>query len=422
MKTLNLFLKLFFLPLFFSSNVHFLLAQTDCEHPNGGDFCFEEVLNPCEQNGAFYWPFNDGCIPSWISANGNPDHRLASDFGPVGPEFGTFVASMQTTNNGFSNGCRNEALFLELDLAPNSNFTLTFSHRTKSNNQNWPSAPINVKVYQTFDMSVSNGWAGTAPCSNLSIPSGSQMIFEIDDFMASSFQQENISFTSINQPGWGLLFVPEINTQNNGQQWIIDLVCVKEAGLTAACDEAYGIQEFEWDNDDCPEMLCIREILDNGSLVTPTNPTLLVNWTSTGGPIAGITNGTCINQNANVFADHEGETISAFLTYNDGLCHDTLTFDIPNCTIPTCDENYIIEVTDWNQDSCPDMLCIREVLDNGDQVSLVGQIVQWTSTGGPIANTTNGGCLTEPNNTLTNHQGQTFTAIISYNNGLCVSP
>ncbi len=193
--------------------------------------------------------------------------------------------------------------------------------------------------------------------------------------------------------------------------------------VTDCCGLNFGIEAFEWDEDTCPEMLCLRVVNDMSEFQEIGSPFNVENieWTANGVVITNVADdqnamGPCITDNNQGLVNFSGQTIVVTFTYNNGQCEGSETFIMPNCTDGVdCLDTYFIQPFDFNGDGCPNMVCINEEI-LGDAVDLSN--ITWTSTGGDITGLVSN-CLTDENNQLFNHIGETLTVTFTYNNGAC---
>ena len=179
----------------------------------------------------------------------------------------------------------------------------------------------------------------------------------------------------------------------------------------------YGFEKFDFDEDGCTDMICLREKLLDGSLSEDLDISNII-WSSPDGEVLGSS--TCLNVEDDNLDEYYGELITVVFQYwdNDTLVDVSLTFNLPICDndlSENCANEFFTEQFDWNDDGCTDMICIREILPNGSVSSNVDIFdINWSAMSGDIPGPTNGVCLTEANNTLSDYNGQTIFATFNY--------
>lgn len=219
------------------SNGSLLLAQSNCDplssFANGG---FEEVEGCTPSgNGCFSKAFNHGCVTEWGAANGTPDACFSFD-NSIDPFQGEMNAALGAI---YSSGCRNEAIFINLDLDPNNSYDLRFHHRTATFGVDGLS-PINVKVYLTTGLTNVTG-NGPDPCNNITLAPGSKLLFNLSNFISDSWTEILIPLEDIPVGLDQLLFVPEATPSTAGTMyWLVDNVKVEEC----VCDPNQACEEF----------------------------------------------------------------------------------------------------------------------------------------------------------------------------------
>jgi len=228
--------------------------QNTCINLNGN---FEEIVGDCtittNTSGSSYInAFINECVSSWGRINGTPDVS-ASFLGITPPPGGGQFMARIGTSNGF--GCINEAILTYPDLEPGKTYTLKFHHRTTGVSP----VPINLKVYQTHQ--IQNNipqTGGFDPCSDISIPWDSELLYSANSTTIDSWTEEIICFTALDFPKYQILFVPTANPgTNSSQYWLVDLICIEEfepcepiTDLTACAEqEDYGFIHFDCEED-----------------------------------------------------------------------------------------------------------------------------------------------------------------------------
>ena len=241
-----------------------IMAQVNtCINTNGS---FEDIINGCPTfviGDCYPDAFHNQCVPHWASVHGSPD--ICSQVVNVSPPIGGGIFMSELTAGHSGPICYNEAIVTTPNLVPGNTYVLKFHHITV-NNLGDP-APINLEIYQTHELAptdYSSSGAGLRPCSELEIPSDSELIYSANDYSSNEWIEEKICFTALDFPKYQILFVPTLNSIGaEVRNWLIDLVCIEPysvctptTDLTACADEEnFGFihfdceddLEFEWD-------------------------------------------------------------------------------------------------------------------------------------------------------------------------------
>lgn len=195
-------------------------GSDDCINENGSF----ETTTSCASNP---FAFNNSCVPNWISVHGSPDLCTSSCLGISPPiDGGNNYAAIGSLHTGNSNGCRNEALFMPLDLIPGNSYIFSFYHRTVGV---YGELPIEVNVLQS---SMPNGIvsSGVSPCSDLEIPANHQVLLSNTSFTSDNWIKETFCFKALDIDEGGLVFFTGQNNDGelNDHLWLIDMVCISE--------------------------------------------------------------------------------------------------------------------------------------------------------------------------------------------------
>ena len=208
-------------------------ASGQCPVPvnivNNGSF--ESVSTPCSLNNAF----SSGCVQSWFSANGTPS------IGTTGAPAGTQFAFLQANN---------EAIYTGINLCPGEMYTLQFSGRTYTSDEE-----SGVRVY------VANGLTPTSNNGDnpLTIQTGWQLVGELDLPNDGTWNENiSLSFSSNNLANNQLVFV-----NASGNDMGIDdvsLTCTSGLGIDIMYTSmGGGTFEFEFDVSNQPSGVSITD-------------------------------------------------------------------------------------------------------------------------------------------------------------------
>ena len=208
-------------------------ASGQCPVPvnivNNGSF--ESISTPCSLNNAF----SSGCVQSWFSANGTPS------IGTTGAPAGTQFAFLQANN---------EAIYTGINLCPGEMYTLQFSGRTYTSDEE-----SGVRVY------VANGLTPTSNNGDnpLTIQTGWQLVGELDLPNDGTWNENiSLSFSSNNPANNQLVFV-----NASGNDMGIDdvsLTCTSGLGIDIMYTSmGGGTFEFEFDVSNQPSGVSITD-------------------------------------------------------------------------------------------------------------------------------------------------------------------
>jgi hypothetical protein len=208
-------------------------ASGQCPVPvnivNNGSF--ESISTPCSLNNAF----SSGCVQSWFSANGTPS------IGTTGAPAGTQFAFLQANN---------EAIYTAISLCPGEMYTLQFSGRTYTSDEE-----SGVRVY------VANGLTPTSNNGDdpLTIQTGWQLVGELDLPNDGTWNENiSLSFSSNNPANNQLVFV-----NASGNDMGIDdvsLTCTSGLGIDIMYTSmGGGTFEFEFDVSNQPSGVSITD-------------------------------------------------------------------------------------------------------------------------------------------------------------------